>query len=85
MYTNTAMNANNTTYVNTSNSATSNSATGRRTAASTDPAGSGGRESATTRAVRRSGTAIPAYFLGRHRDRWVAALAPSTVEAAIAA
>jgi hypothetical protein len=71
--------------ITTTNVTTSNSATGRRTAASADPAGPGGRESATTRAARRSGTAIPAYFLGRHRDRWAAALAPSTFETAIAA
>jgi hypothetical protein len=71
--------------ITNTNVTTSNSTTDRRTAASTDPAGSGGSESAATSAVRRNGTAIPAYFLGRHRDRWTAALAPSTFEEAIAA
>jgi len=38
-----------------------------------------------TRTVRRRGIAIPAYFLGRPRDRWTTALAPSPLELATAA
>jgi hypothetical protein len=38
-----------------------------------------------TNTVRWKGTAIPAYFLGRPRDRWTAAMTPSTDQLASAA
>jgi len=41
--------------------------------------------SSTRRTVRRCGAAIPTYFLGRHRDQWTVALAPSAFEFASAA